>query len=90
MTSLKEALSKLGATSGTIHRCDGELLTLVDAVGIPAEVIALIEVIPRGKGMAGEAWLRAKPVTTCNLADDPSTTIQPGARQVSAQAAVAI
>ena len=90
MTTLASVLRQLGAISGTVHRCDGERLNLVDAIGIPAHVITLIEEIPRGKGMAGEAWLRAKPVTTCNLADDPNDVIQPGARQVDAQAAIAI
>ena len=81
MTPLAEVLNDLGATSGTVHRCEGEVLTLVDAVGIPADVMALIKVIPNGKGMAGEAT-RGEPVTTCNLPDDPSEIIQPGARRV--------
>lgn len=90
MTPLELVISELGATSGTIHHCDGRQLKLVEAVGIPADVMPLIEAIPRGKGMAGEAWLRAEPVTTCNLPDDPSETIQSGARRVNARAAVAI
>lgn len=90
MTPLAEVLNDLGATSGTVHRCEGEVLTLVDAVGIPADVLALIKVIPNGKGMAGEAWSRGEPVTSCNLPDDPSEIIQPGARRVNAHTAVAI
>ncbi len=90
MTPLERVVCKLGATSGTIHRCDGRQLELLEAVGIPADVVPLIEAIPRGKGMAGEAWVRAEPITTCNLPSDPSETIQSGARRVSARAAVAI
>ncbi len=65
-------------------------MKLIDTIGIPEEVLELIESIPRGKGMAGQAWLNKKPVTTCNLKTDPSQTIQPGARSVDARSAIAI
>jgi L-methionine (R)-S-oxide reductase len=46
--------------------------------------------IPRGKGMAGQAWVLDEPVQVCNLKTDAHTAIQPGARTVSAQGAIAL
>jgi hypothetical protein len=52
--------------------------------------LAAIETIPKGKGMAGLAWSRGAPVSTCNLAEDETPDIQPGAKAVEAGAAVAV
>jgi hypothetical protein len=40
--------------------------------------------------MAGLALERGEPVTTCNLSDDRSGNVRPGAKAVNAQAAVAL
>ena len=40
--------------------------------------------------MAGLAWLRGEPVSTCDLATDATGDVRPGARAVAAQAAVAV
>jgi hypothetical protein len=40
--------------------------------------------------MAGLAWERGEPVQTCNLQTDVTGNVQPGARAVAAQAAVAL
>ncbi len=87
---LEEALSQVGAVAGTVHLRSGEQLELAAAVGIPPPVVGLVMVIPKGKGMAGLAWVRGQPVSTCNLRSDPTADIQPGARAVSAKAASAI
>ena len=79
-----------GGVAGTIHLRGGETLELQASVNIPDKVKAVTATIPRGKGMAGLAWERDEPVTTCNLKTDDSGDVRPGAKAVAAQAAVAI
>lgn len=76
--------------AGTVHRLDGDALKLGASINIPPPVIEKTRVIPKGKGMAGLAWERNEVVSTCNLKTDTTGDVQPGARAVSAQAAVAI
>lgn len=80
-----------GGAAGTVHRVNsGGVLELCASKNIPPKVQELTRAIPRGKGMAGLAWERKAPVSTCNLADDRSGDVRPGARAVQAQAAVAL
>jgi putative methionine-R-sulfoxide reductase with GAF domain len=46
--------------------------------------------VPNGKGMAGLALQRKEPVQTCNLQEDRSGAVKPGAKAVNAQAAIAL
>jgi hypothetical protein len=46
--------------------------------------------LPRGKGMAGLALESGEPVQTCNLKDDSSGQVRPGAKAVNAGAAIAL
>jgi hypothetical protein len=46
--------------------------------------------IPIGKGMAGLAWQRDQPVQTCNLKEDTTGAVKPGAKAVDGKAAVAL
>lgn len=91
---LEACLATCGGFAGTVHRretLDGsERLRLAAAVNIPAPVLAAVETVPRGKGMAGLAWERRLPVQTCNLQTDATGDVRPGARAVDAQAAVAL
>ena len=86
---LADFLARHGGTSGTVHLVDGDVLRLVAAINIPPPVRAVTTVIPRGKGMAGLAWERAHPLSTCNLQTDATGDIRPGARAVAAAAAIA-
>jgi L-methionine (R)-S-oxide reductase len=80
-----------GATSGTVHlRALDSDLRLVASCNIPPPVLTVIEVIPKGKGMAGLAWERNQPVSTCNLKTDSTGDVRPLAQAVHAQAAVAL
>jgi hypothetical protein len=79
-----------GAVAGTVHRRADDELHLVAAHNIPPEVQRVTAVVPRGKGMAGLALERDRPVSTCNLQTDTSGDVRPGARAVGAQAAVAL
>jgi L-methionine (R)-S-oxide reductase len=67
-----------------------EVLRLAAAVNIPPKVQEITRTIPRGKGMAGLALERGRPVQTCNLKTDESGDVRPGAKAVDAQAAVAL
>jgi L-methionine (R)-S-oxide reductase len=87
---LKTFISDHGGVAGTVHLLEGEVLKLSSSVNIPPPVVKVTQIIPKGKGMAGLAWERDRPVATCNLKDDESGDVRPGAKAVAAQAAVAI
>lgn len=87
---LTERLAAAGAVAGTVHRRAGAVLRLSAAVGIPPAVVEATREIPPGKGMAGLAWSRGVPVATCDLVDDESGDVRPGAKAVGAGQAVAV
>src|SRR5262249_50755360 len=67
-----------------------DLMELEAAINIPEPVQRATQQIPRGKGMAGIALDEHRCVATCNLKDDQSSAVPPGAKAVGAGAAVAI
>lgn len=79
-----------GGVAGTVHRREGDVLVIAASVRIPPPVIEATRVIPHGKGMAGLAWKNSAPIQTCNLKEDETGNVKPGARAVDAKAAVAI
>jgi L-methionine (R)-S-oxide reductase len=83
-------LKEAGAVAGTVHLHEQGGLRLAAAVNIPARVQEVVAWVPSGKGMAGLALERGEPVQTCNLQEDRSGAVKPGARAVNAQAAVAM
>lgn len=87
---LGDFLREAGATAGTVHLCESGGLRLRAAVNIPEPVQQVVAWVPSGKGMAGLALERGEPVTTCNLQDDRSGSVRPGAKAVNAQAAIAL
>ena len=87
---LEAYIAQHGGVAGTVHILAGESLELRAAVNIPPRVAEVTRTIPRGKGMAGLAWERDAPVSTCNLKTDATGDVKPGARAVDAGAAVAI
>ena len=91
---LQEFLASQGGVAGTIHRHvespQKTGLELVAAVNIPPQVQAVVNWVPPGKGMAGQALMQGIPIQTCNLKDDSSGNVRPGAKAVDAQAAVAL
>jgi hypothetical protein len=95
MDSLKAWLDAFvrehGGIAGTVHvREAGGDLELGAALNIPEKVQEIVRTIPIGKGMAGLAWQRNAPVSTCNIQSDASGSVRPGARAIDAQAGVAI
>ncbi|WP_411107113.1 GAF domain-containing protein [Streptomyces sp. cmx-4-9] len=89
-TWLRQWIEAHGGAAGTVHVRRGEDMVLAAAVNIPPPVVEIVRVVPRGKGMAGLAFERDEPVSTCNLKTDTSGDVRPGARAVDAHAAVAI
>ena len=87
---LEELLEHVNATSGTVHAHENGGLRLVAAVNIPPPLQQIVQWVPNGKGMAGLALQHGEPVQTCNLQEDSSGTVKPGAKAVNAQAAVAL
>jgi L-methionine (R)-S-oxide reductase len=88
---LETFLRDHGGVAGTVHvrPPDGDL-ELAAAVNIPQVVQNIVRRIPLGKGMAGLAWERNEPISTCNIKDDSSGKVRPGAKAVDAGAGVAL
>ena len=79
-----------GGVAGTVHRVQSPGPMVLDAaINIPEPVKQATAHIPVGKGMAGIALAENRCVSTCNLKDDTSGAVRPGAKAVGAGAAVA-
>jgi hypothetical protein len=88
---LRGFLREQGGVAGTVHRAIADdMLALDAAVNIPEPVQRATERVPRGRGMAGIAMADNRSVSTCNLKDDATGQVRPGAKAVDATAAVAI
>jgi hypothetical protein len=88
---LRAFLREHGGVAGTVHRVIADdMLALDAAVNIPEPVQRATERVLRGKGMAGIAMAEQRCVSTCNLKDDNTGQVRPGAKAVDATAAVAI
>jgi len=89
---LERAVQHFRADSGTIHllREDGLLHLAAASRGLPEFVLATVRTIPVGKGMAGLAVERARPVDACNLQTDTSGDVRPGARATGLQGAIVV
>jgi L-methionine (R)-S-oxide reductase len=87
---LSNYVQSSGAVAGTVHLRQGDGLALAAAINIPPPVADAVRYVPWGKGMAGLALETGEAVQTCNLKEDQTGRIKPGAKAVSAQAAVAL
>jgi GAF domain-containing protein len=93
--SVDQALSLIaqhfGADSGTVHFLaqDGQL-HLAASSGLPPAMLPVIREIPVGKGMAGLAVQRRKPIDACNIQTDGSGDIRPGAKATGLEGAIVV
>jgi len=80
--ALARIVGDFAADSGTIHFLgdDGLLHLAAASAGLPDSVLAIIRAIPVGKGMAGLAVERGRPVNACNIQTDASGDVRPGAK----------
>jgi signal transduction protein with GAF and PtsI domain len=90
--SLRVIVAHFKAQIGTIHTLgtDGMLHMRAHTPGIPEQVLAVTQVIPIGKGIAGLAVERKAPVNLCNLQKDQSGDVRPGARATGAMGSVCV
>ncbi len=84
-------LREFAAESGTVHAIgtDGALHLRV-AIRIPEPVLAIVQFVPMGKGMAGLAAERKCAVNSCNIQQDTSGDVRPGARATGLAGSVAV
>jgi len=87
---LRALLGRHGAVAGTVHVVRSEALEIAAAHNIPPKVQEITARIPLGKGMAGLAWQHDKPIATCNLQEDATGAVKPGAKAVDGKAALAL
>lgn len=95
-TSAKAALEAIvrgfGADSGTLHFADAaRVLHLAATAGaLPPPLEEKVRVIPWGKGMAGVCAERNGPVSMCNLVQDTSGVVRPGAKASGMEGAIVV
>ena len=88
---LQSMLDDLRADSGTVHASSADgALHLRCAIGIPPQVLEAVKVVPVGKGMAGLAAERRCAVNSCNLQQDTTGDVRPGARATGLAGSVAV
>ena len=89
--SLEEIIAALAADSGTIHMIgeDGAL-HLKASSGVPEVVLNIVRIVPIGKGMAGLCAERAEPITACNIQNDSSGNVRPGAKATGMEGAIVV
>ena len=90
--ALEAVVKHVKADSGTIHTMgsDGMLHLKAASAGIPPQVLAIVQTVPVGKGMAGLAAERRVPVTICNIQTDTSGDVRPGAKATGLEGAIAL
>lgn len=88
---LSAILKAYDCTTGTLHFLDKRtsLLQLEAQIGIPEFLIPKLSTIPIGKGMAGIAAERMKPVEMCNLQTDESGVARPSAKDTKVEGSLA-
>lgn len=91
LARLEDIIASVRAESGTLHALGADgALHLRAAIGIPGPVLAIVAVVPIGKGMAGLAAERRAPVNSCNIQQDASGDVRPGARATGLAGSVCV
>ena len=88
--ALQAILKHFDCQAGTYHTAKGDDLRLAASHQIPPPVIALIENVPIGKGIAGLAAQRKTPITICNLQTDDSGQARPAAKNTGMEGSLAV
>jgi L-methionine (R)-S-oxide reductase len=80
------------ADTGTLHLLEDDGILHLKALSgeFPPPILAIIQKIPVGKGMAGLAVARGKPVDACNIQTDTSGDVRPGARATGVEGAIVV
>ncbi len=87
---LSSVLASVDCPVGTLHLVGpaGDLV-LTAQTGLPPPVLEKVARIPIGKGMAGIAAERREPVQVCNLQQDQSGVVRPGAKLTRMEGSIA-
>src|SRR5262245_56938822 len=90
--ALERIISHFAADSGTIHVLGSAWLLHLKAAsrGIPEIVLRTIAVVPVGKGMAGLAVERRRPVDACYIQTDTTGDVRPGALATGLQGSIVV
>lgn len=90
--TLFDIITHFDCQTGTLHFLEKEtnLLQLKAQKGIPDFLIPKLSTIPIGKGMAGIAAERMKPVEMCNLQTDDSGVARPAAKETKVEGSIAV
>lgn len=88
---LDHCIIAFGCTTGTLHFLEPgtDLLQLKAQKGIPDFLLPKVSTIPIGKGMAGIAAERRRPVEMCNLQTDDSGVARPAAKETKMEGSIA-
>ena len=87
---LRATLAHFQCAAGTVHLLRNGALTLAAQVNIPPPIVAIVQTVPIGKGIAGLAAERREPVSLCNLQTDTSGQARPAAKTTGMEGAVAV
>ena len=90
--ALQLLLAEFNSETATLHRLEPgtQVLQLVAQIGLPPQLLPVVQTIPVGKGIAGETVVRNAPVTMCNLQTDSSGVARPAARQSGVGGALSV
>lgn len=90
-TVLNNIIDYFDCTTGTLHFLEPNtsILKLKAQKGIPDFLLPKVSEIPIGKGMAGIAAERQKPVEMCNLQTDSSGVARPAAKETKVEGSLA-
>lgn len=88
---LEETIRHFDCSTGTLHllKPGTSILELQAQKGIPDFLMPKVSAIPIGKGMAGIAAERMKPVEMCNLQTDASGVARPAAKETKVEGSLA-
>ncbi|NBV85226.1 MAG: GAF domain-containing protein [Verrucomicrobia bacterium] len=88
--ALQAVLTHFDCQAGTWHTLSGSSLHLKAACHIPPPVLAMIQDVPVGKGIAGLAAERVAPVSLCNLQTDTTGQARPQAKATGMEGSLAV
>jgi putative methionine-R-sulfoxide reductase with GAF domain len=89
-SELEDIVRRFDADTGSIHLLEDGILVLKAQVGLPPHVTEIVKLVPIGKGMAGLAFERNEPVSTCNIQTDQSGDVKSGARATGVNGAIVV
>jgi L-methionine (R)-S-oxide reductase len=89
-SELEDIVRRFDADTGSIHLLEEGILVLKAQVGLPPHVAEIVKLVPIGKGMAGLAFERNEPVSTCNIQTDQSGDVKSGARATGVNGAIVV